>query len=206
MLIQKGELKGSWAEELLIGFDLRLKDHSERWTLQRRDDFLFRTDVGLPYSVDTTVWPSIFESGERPAHCIGHQDSWNDLECLRSHSSNITSGLFIAITLHGDSQILNQWRSATPLTNPQERDEAWGFLGYDVADRWLLSGLGNCGFLDTEDVRDLKMEWGPKLNEHHLFENLEQARLFTELSDKRVSEHSPFFIFGLWSLKNTPAA
>jgi hypothetical protein len=59
--------------------------------------------------------------------------------------------------------------------------------------------VANCGFVNTEDARELKMEWGPKLNDHHLFENLEDARLFTQLSEKRVSEHSPFFIFGLWS-------
>lgn len=189
-------------EELLIGFDLRLKDDSERWTPKRREDFLFRMDAGPPYSVDTAVWPAVVASEERPAHCIGHQDSWNDLECLRSHtSSNITNGLIVALTLHADGQTVDEWRSEIPPTTPADRAEPWVFLGYDVADRWLLSGLTNCGFISTsEDVHGLKKEWGAKLNDHHLFEDLEHARLFKELANKRASEHSPFFIFGLWSI------
>jgi len=36
------------------------------------------------------------------------------------------------------------------------------------------------------------------LNEHHLFNEIDPARLFKEWADRRVPEHAPFFVFGLY--------
>ena len=76
--------------------------------------------------------------------------------------------------------------------------EAWEFLGFDVADEWLLSGLSNCGYGD--DAEPLRREWAGHLNGHHLFDNLDKAIEFEALTDKRVEEHAPFFIYGIYSI------
>ena len=197
------------SQGLLLGFDARQgsREVALTWDAKRREEFLFRTDVMQPFSADTTVWPAVLESNLRPAVCIGHQDLWSDLECLRSSLLSPEMKVsdtydLIAITFHSDTDSLAEvWCSEVPPTNPTLLSEASSFLGYDVTDKWLLSGLSNCGFLpDLDDVQALRHEWSGKLNGHHLFDNLKDALIFTELSDKRVTEHSPFFVVGLWSI------
>ena len=75
--------------ELVLGFDIRIEDQvgANNWIAKRRNEFLLRSDVLQPYSVDTTVWPSILDSNRRPNTCIGYQDLWSDLPGLRSFSS-----------------------------------------------------------------------------------------------------------------------
>jgi hypothetical protein len=84
-------------------------------------------------------------------------------------------------------------------TSPAGRDPGWSFLGYDVADP-SISGLSNCGYSE-EDRRELAPVWGPRLNAHHLFDKLEHADEFRTLTDTRVPEHAPFFVIGLWLIR-----
>ena len=76
--------------------------------------------------------------------------------------------------------------------------ESASFLGFDVADREMwVSGLMNCGYLD-EDWAEFDLErFVPHLNRWHLFDELEPAKEFAEVSDLRVKEHSPFSVFRL---------
>lgn len=192
-------------EELLLGFDGRVWENSGIWDAERREQFLLRIDAVQPFSTDTTVWPSFLDSDLRPPTCIGHQTLWNDLECLQSClRSSITSSSWItAVTLHlisDPSDEVNRWKANVPATIPTLRSETWSLLGYDVSDRWLLSGLSNCGFLPGEDIEALREKWNDKLNDHHLFDRLDSAIEFRALSDQRVKEHSPFFVFGIWSI------
>ncbi len=95
-------------------------------------------------------------------------------------------------------------RQANPLSLasniiPSLRDPAWAFLGYDVCDKWLLSGLSNCGYGTNEaEIQLLRDTYASDLNEHHLFDSIELATEFRRLSDERVQEHAPFFVFGIW--------
>jgi hypothetical protein len=73
------------------------------------------------------------------------------------------------------------------------------FLGYDVADIGRISGLSNCAYVPDEREA-LRSEWGPKLNDHHLFTQLEPARAFRRLTDARVPEHAPFYVYGIYTL------
>jgi len=90
-----------------------------------------------------------------------------------------------------------------PPVNPEQRAPDWVLLGYDVADQWMLSGLSNCGFRPgLDDAPSLRAEWGPRLNEFHLFPDIDDAFLFKRFSDERLrSDHAPFFVFGLWIVK-----
>jgi hypothetical protein len=83
---------------------------------------------------------------------------------------------------------------------PSKRAVGWHLLGYDVADRWLLSGLSSCGYRAEERER-LRARFGPQLNAGHLFADLKRANEFKLISAERVVEHAPFFVYGLWLLK-----
>ncbi len=195
-------------EELLLGFDGRVWGNPDTWDAKRREQFLLRIDVAQPFSTDTTVWPSVLGSDLRPPTCIGHQTLWNDLECLQScltSSRTTPSWILAGVTLHlidDLSEEVDRWKSDVPAPSPSSRAQAWSLLGYDVSDRWLLSGLSNCGFLPGEDVQAVRKKWSDKLNDYHLFEKLDSAIEFRALSDQRVLEHSPFFIFGIWSIRS----
>jgi hypothetical protein len=80
---------------------------------------------------------------------------------------------------------------------PELPDTNWQFLGFDIADGGFISGLSNCGYEDAE--RDgLAAEWAQYLNRRHLFDDLQRAFQFRELTNARVPEHAPFFVIRLW--------
>ncbi len=202
--------------ERIIGYDAReyWVPVEQSWSEERKQGFLYRLDVLKPLSVDTLVWPTIFESEGRPEPWgrIGFQNCWADLLDLRHAATlafqekSMRAWRTVAITLlldpyNQDEQEL--WSSRLPPVNPEQRGTDWVFLGYDVADQWMLSGLSNCGFrAGLDDVTALRAEWGPKLNEFHLFPDIDAAFLFKRFSDERLpDDHAPFFVFGLWIVK-----
>lgn len=193
-------------EERLVGFDAREMwvDPATSWSEKRRADFLFRPDVPKPFSTDTVVWPSVFELNEntRPPDCFGHQDLCDQLADVQAHLVSVHRGrcYVIAITVFTSSPSeAQEWDELVATATPATRDNSWTLLGFDVSDQWLLSGLSNCGFVpEVEDVASLRAQWGPQLNRHHLFDSLDAATAFKDLSNVRVQEHAPFFVFGLW--------
>jgi len=72
----------------------------------------------------------------------------------------------------------------------------WDFLGFDVADG-TTSGLSNCGY-DEHQLAGLRRVWAPRLNHHGLFRELTDALAFRWLTNKRVPEHAPFYVYALW--------
>jgi len=131
-----------------------------------------------------------------------NQELWDDLERMRAHlgSAGLDRQAHRVIGVSWVSRVgFAREVDGTYLEpmKPATLDAGWRLLGYGVADRWLLSGLSNCGY--TEEERDAWLRWGPHLNEHHLFSDLDHAFAFREASDLRVAEHAPFFVLGLWS-------
>lgn len=202
--------------ERMVGYDAR--EHwltmDQGWTEQRKQSFLYRLDVFKPLSVDSRVWPTIFESEQRPAPVgfEGLQDCWSDFFELQRTVTRVfqekpmRAWRMIAVTLLLDRDNREEhdlWSSRLPPANPDERGADWVFLGYDVADQWLLSALMNCGFrAGLDDVPALRTEWGPRLNNFHLFQDVADAFLFKRFSDERLrDDHAPCFVFGLWIVK-----
>jgi len=100
------------------------------------------------------------------------------------------------------SGYLLEWYARASSIIPSLRDPAWAFLGYDVSDKWLLSGLSNCGYGTNEtEIQILRETYASDLNEHHLFDALKPAVDFMHFSDERVRAHAPFFVFGIWLIK-----
>ena len=71
--------------ERLLGFDARVPSGGYAWPLQRRRTFLLRDDVTAPLSVDTMVWPSVFDDRPTPEWTGANAGLWEDLSELRRH-------------------------------------------------------------------------------------------------------------------------
>ncbi|HEY3450371.1 MAG TPA: hypothetical protein VGK67_28715 [Myxococcales bacterium] len=205
-----------WKEHL-VGFDARVS--SPDWTPERRSTYLLRENVEQPFSCDPRVWPSLFDKGAypRPSWVGAFQDLWSDLDRLREHLADAAAGatyhlVAFSILAHGDDDPLGpalndrcyephspRWLPL-PSAQPEIRSPDWALLGYDLADKWGTSGLSNCGYRPAE-VEALRRNWAEHLSEQHLFLDLEEADRFRRVCDSRVTEHAPFFVYGIWSVE-----
>lgn len=205
--------------EALLGFDVResFLDPRATWEATRRARYLLRHDAPRPLSVDVRVWPSLFDEGPvhearrlgldtpgLPAWTGANPGLWEDLGRLNGLMAPLAvaphwtvalgwvdpTGSFIASDL-------GPYREAV---TPPSLGAEWTLLGFDVADAGLISGLSNCAYGPVER-ESLSATWTPWLNEHHLFSHVERALAFRDLSDARVAEHAPFFVFSLYRLE-----
>ncbi|MFL5655668.1 MAG: hypothetical protein ACJ8CB_16005 [Ktedonobacteraceae bacterium] len=203
------------SNELLLGFDAREMwlDPQDYWPDSRKKMYLLRHDVVRPLSTDTVVWRTVFDaepSLQRPPWTGPIQSLWDDLATLQEYMDTAWSARtlpywIIAVTLQEDvceSEDLQEWYARASNIIPALRDPAWVFLGYDVSDQWLLSGLSNCGYGTNEaGIQLLRATYASALNEHHLFASIKPAVDFMHVSDERVRAHAPFFVFGIWLIK-----
>ena len=203
------------SNELLLGFDAREMwlDVAEYWPEERKKTFLLRQDIFKPLSTDTLVWRSVFDVEQtlnRPQWTGPIQDLWDNVATLQEYMDTVWSARtlpywIIAVTLQEEVcelEDLLEWYARASSITPALRDPAWALLGYDVSDKWLLSGLSNCGYGTNEsEIQILRETYASDLNEHHLFDALKPAVDFMHVSDERVRAHAPFFVFGLWLIK-----
>ena len=193
----------------LIGFDARemWQEYHITWSQERKDWFLLRQDIKKPLSTDTMVWPSVFEevSELEPPVYRGALSLWDDLgniidfmkaRPVTSHMSFWIVGMTLVSGDFSAGQEEMGYPTLPALDLPAESED-WTLLGYDVSDHSLLSGLSNCGYLEREKQR-FRKQWARHLNRYHLFGEVEPAVEFKEITDRRVPEHAPFFVYGLY--------
>ncbi|PTL76850.1 hypothetical protein DAT35_47090 [Vitiosangium sp. GDMCC 1.1324] len=219
MLVSRSPV-GEW----LVGFDARelWLDVGRQWEASRRGLYLLREDARKPLATDARVWPSLFGEGlpEAERERLALRDAnlpdwrgpnpplWDDLERMRNSLTSLGAVreapyALVAVSWHWDGKPEEGTWQGGPYrepTVPAMREEGWKLLGYDVADGGLISGLSNCGYTEAE-AASLRAKWAGHLNEHHLLGDLERALEFREVSDRRVPEHAPFFVFGLWLIE-----
>jgi hypothetical protein len=208
----------------LVGFDIRLsaEQYVELWWDQKhRDEYLLRPDTPWPLSVDGLVWPSMFRVAKLDSlpdlapYVIdlapGRFPDFADLEQLKKirEMSGKSGGIILAIELFTEKvpegEHITYERAGitygfeTPATNPAFLPRLTEFLGFDVADAGHISGLSNCGYKQEEKDR-LAEQWGKRLNKHGLLPSLGDAVEFREMTNARVPEHAPFWIFGMHRL------
>ena len=210
----------------LIRFDIRLpkEDYvSEFWNQENRDRFLLRPETAWPLSVDPLVWPSVFystifrEASKLPYGnievdpLVDDGKYWLNLEQMKAfyarHKKANKEGIAIAIQLFSEKSLVEdiisykepdgiQCGITLGHTCPDKLPANSEFLGYDVADASWISGLTNCGYI-SEEKMDLSKVWAPRLNSFGLLSTLEDAAEFRRLCDDRVSEHAPFWVYGI---------
>lgn len=191
----------------LIGFDIRPEPQTpdSLWDDERRSTFLLRDDVSRPLSVDQQVWASSLPEAA-PNQWHGVLNHWSDLDALSGVARSLglaTQPLtcFIAVTivwaLLSNAERYDWATKRLDQTAPASLGPEWQVLGYDVADQWLTSGLSNCGYVGSERA-EWRSRWANRINGAHLFDDPAEAGLFAKATNERVSEHAPFFVYGLF--------
>ncbi len=210
----------------LFGFDIRLrkKDYLEFYfTDEIRTIHLLRPEIHVPLSIDPLLWPSLLCKAnsyigldhfnledeanleDEKLSCLHHRHLWSDLkkldDFLKKHRISEESYIKIAFSLIslrlGNPNYY--WRPPL-LTEKLPRElipESWVFLGYDIADDGLISGLMNCGY-KKDEKRNFQKKWTNRLNDFGLISDVSYAIKFKEITDKRIPEHAPFYVFGLY--------
>ena len=193
-----------------LGFDLRYK--SRDWGPERREQYLIKPDVEQPLSVDKAVFPSIFDfdngAPNRQSRRLVVQPRefrlqalglWGDYDAMSRHGHDRNTGgenlisIAVAVATFGDPY----WGDFVIESSfPGEDAKRWRFAGCDVADKFLTSGVSNCGLGD--ELHSLRQVWACRINEDGLFSAIEHASNFARFLDSRVAEHAPFFPFGIY--------
>ena len=215
-------------DDSLLGFDARKMwlDAEVHWPPERRELFLLRRDADPVLSVDEIVLPSVFQTHqmigmspaehqalgvtglERPEWIGPNIPLWEDLDemtaIISGHAADVSKPYWTnAVTCWADAPAL----AAVPYgphpgeTRPAAPDDAWTFLGFDVADGSLLSGLTNCGYRDEDFAETSREKWTRNLNRYHLFDDRVPADRFRAFSDERIPEHAPFLVYGVWLIE-----
>jgi hypothetical protein len=194
---------------VLLGFSARAM-HTPRNEAVRSEQLL-RPELDWPLSTDTMVWPTVFDtSGKERAHrATTVQNLWGPLEVLqREIATQLAPGRWpngsywiVAVawmTTPANPQV--RWPdegTAVATISPNAIEDHWEFLGYDVSDDRLLSGLTNC-LSGAHHEFSCWHRWAKELNDYHLFDDLDDANEFSDAISRAIDTHSPFHPYGLW--------
>ena len=191
--------------ESVIGFDAResISNFPEAWDNQRIRQYLLKTKIIKPCSADLMVWDSIFHmlNIELP-NWIGPGQQWDNLQRLQGYLKREKvdhSYWLVAVSKWSIANEENSFQKL-PHVEPNSISREWDFLGFDIADPYLLSGLMNAGYL-VEEHEALSEKWSGHLNQYHLFDNFNLALQFKSLTDERVEEHKPFSVYGIYLIE-----
>lgn len=188
---------------LQAGFEARTSPSLLRgtWDDSRRKQYLLRMDVAVPLSIDPLVWPRHVPGVGVPAT---PRLPWIELDqVLKATASwpGSERGTWVIVAVGGlaeDDAESNLLASTIGMEHELHVEASWRFIGYDVADGSGISGLCNCGY--GPESASLRPILARRLNENGLVDAPEHAFDFRALTDQRVPEHAPFFVYGLWVL------
>ena len=207
--------------EALLGFDIRIlsgRSYGAAWGKEYRHEFLINPDIEFPVSVDIRVTPSIFcfatDAEAQGAKIVMGTDSahraalrlWESLWAMESHARERFEELCqgdcrsIAITVLANGRLREdpRWRDILEeRLEPSSLDQRWRCFGYDVADKYLMSGMSNCAYT-PEEMSTTRLRWRGKINSYGLLPTAVEAESLRLETEDRVKEHSPFFVFGLY--------
>jgi len=186
---------------LFAGSDIRVNPRlpDPSWDADRRGRYLLRPEIVRPLSVDRSVWARPEGAGQG----VGDPLPWIWVEEVRRRWTSSRGGSgggwvviaigVVAVDVEARDHLATDWGIDTEL----EVDSAWRFLGHDVVDEGNISGLSNCGF-DDAGLGSLRAAWASRINDHGLLADLSDAISFRLMTDRRVAEHAPFHVCGIW--------
>lgn len=134
------------------------------------------------------------EKDAAPKDAIYSAITWSPEVALRedlvpNHEPVVTDGIY--------------WSYArfSTLCNPDSLRAPWTFLGYDVADAWLTSGLWNYGFgVDGMAHVPILRDNGMLLNRFGLFQEMGDAVRYLKIINLIARVEAPFPPYGIWLL------
>jgi len=150
--------------------------------------FLVRPEVPAPLSVDRDVWPAL---------AVNPDESYP----LSLWGSTSPAPVIIEIEVVAtDQQSYDYWDGILFGRLRPEKDAALRIilrdLGYDVADRYFVSGLSNC-LLSPAELAEIRKTWSCSINDRGLFEGIAAAKAFRSVCYCLVPEHAPFETYHL---------
>jgi hypothetical protein len=210
----------------LLGFDIRLTGESlvdHMWDADYRREYLLRSDICWPMSVDRAVWPSAFQgeylyrvngvkkrvlsvlTATPPSELRTDLDLWRDWRTMQAwFAEHRTAGFGDGVRI-GVSVLLGEGDQPTGPLSPglletiSPLPSGANTLGFDVADANLLSGLSNCGY-GADEMEQRRAEWRHRIGDRGLIDGLADAVSFCSATNERVAGHRPFFVFAIHGL------
>jgi hypothetical protein len=173
---------------LLLGYDARITPHRP-----------------MVASVDSGVWPSVFDDGhvKAPAWTGPVQALWDDKERLDAVLRDLRQLVSVPIliiavalllkTLGNDAE--EKWRRRMEDIRPSEVDAAWEFLGFDVADEYLESAIEVLVDHAAAGIQRYA------LNEWSLFDHVEEAERARDDACQSFPQRSAYCVYGVWEVR-----
>jgi len=187
----------------LLGFSSRAV-HTPRNEAVHNNQLL-RPELNWPLSADPMVWPTVTTSDQDTP-----PELWHSLGDLRD-AVNTGRGTIppdqthwtIAMVRMSPDDEFGKWshnEGCTQLVAPSNIHKSWDFLGYDVTDESLLSGLTNCLSSACQGFAKWQTRWADKLNDYHLFFDLEDATSYAGAIMRVLRSNRAFSPVGLWKV------
>ena len=195
----------------ILGYQLRVSLSNLKclWTPNRQAQYLLNTGVIWPLSVDTAVWPNEKDEYLLSQIFYDHDTIPNGLNLFDIHKNNNSFAfnnkknkpIVVAISfLHDNAEyLIEQHKINLSAIKEKQKYKLLHFIGFDVCNTWLLSGLMNCGIRGPNHEM-LRNVFGQSLNRYGLFDDIDKAAHFSIEISKIIPEHAPFFPSGLFVL------
>jgi hypothetical protein len=208
---------------VVLGLDLRedRRTPPSDWDAERRDQFLLRTDVARPLSLDPSVWPSaspewldaLVSASSDLAVGYGSLRIGAVRSLLAREEFTSLPGTLVAVGVRAvlpiEAMVLARTKQVplARLESLQAAPKGWIPLGWDVGDAGDLSGLMNYGFHGRNP--DTGAEWDDRaaatpflaaLNEHHLLRTEVDAERFLSWRAAASPESPVWRVVHLWDV------
>ena len=211
--------------EKIIGYDVR-----EMWFTDERD-FIKDGRFQKVLSIDASIWPSIFNTGDYPditgkdreKYGLGKVDLpsglsviginkplWDNLvnmgNYLKRHGDKSERLYWIvAITIcQQDSEQKLKEREEWPYysnTVPDTLNNDWMLVGYDVTSCISECIISTCYDFDIRTKGLFELD--KNINEYTLFSNIAKASEFKRIQDTISQSQSPHLVYGIWRIQET---
>lgn len=200
-------------EEKVLGFAVRkdfVNSKPIQWDDERRSIYLLKVDIKYPLSIDSSVWPEADDCqniGNYAFEDLSEECNFDIYKIPKDLTPEIAApNVLVAFVMEVESyekfcQTIGFHACDSEFSVAELVNAGWKFIGFDIAEESLISGLSNCGYR-ADELQEVKSLFLDNLNEYGLFDDLQVAKEFCEYSNNRVSEHAPFFVFGMYVPKN----
>ncbi len=210
-----------YSNSMVAGFDLRLKEKSKgqiaHWEKVSKSGLVKHCKNNTILSADESIWFSpdykdfknVVLDFIRADPKLRFRYDFDSITCnyfslLNEVPTNwiekrlpkrVGNVCLIAISFNKEI-VPSRWHSEAVYSSLSFEKYNWQFLGYDVCDRMLYSGLHNTKF-SQEEIHKYK-NFRSLINKCGLFNSEEDAIEFCSITNLRIPDHKPFYPVSIW--------
>ena len=204
------------AEDWIIGYDARVALHSDTPNVMDRKA-----------SADTSIWASVFDQGDYPDLSRAERERigfgtlplpewtginhpfWESLQKLEEYLRVCAKAIaqpywIVAVTglvaEIGRKENPDDWPRFEQAI-PKDISKDWRLLGYDVNSRHDEDSISWIFSCDSGGQKEAQSRWVQRLNPYGLFDLVEDSAEFRESQDRLTSVAAPYFVRGLWIVR-----